>query len=167
MLLEGLRLCRDAGARLDYPYFLALLAEARLSAGDADAAVQALEEALSIVEPGRGFFYEAELHRLLGLAFDQPGRAEAVTRARAAFHRALDVAAGQQARSLELRAATSLARLALAAGRPDEALEVLGPVYTRFSEGFATRDLIEADHVLERLGMPPAKTRGGRIRSRP
>ena len=72
--------------------------------------------------------------------------------AEACFRRALDVARHQQAKSLELRAAMSLARLWQQQGKRDKAYELLAPVYGWFTEGFDTADLQEAEELLEELG---------------
>ena len=72
--------------------------------------------------------------------------------AAACFHQALDVARSQQAKSLELRAATSLARLWRAQGKRQEAYDLLAPIYGWFTEGFDTADLQEAKALLDELG---------------
>jgi len=95
-------------------------------------------------------FYEAELHRLQGElllvhAHDQPAAA-------VCFHQALAVARHQQAKSLELRAAMSLARLWQQQGKRAEARELLAPIYGWFTEGFDTADLQDAKALLEELG---------------
>ena len=95
-------------------------------------------------------FYEAEVHRLKGelvLASPREDHAEAET----CFHQALDISRRQQAKSLELRAATSLARLWQSQGKRDEARELLAPVYSWFTEGLDTLDLIEAKALLDEL----------------
>jgi len=74
-----------------------------------------------------------------------------VAKAQAYFERALDVARAQQAKSWELRAAMSLARLWRDQGKPQQARELLAPVYGWFTEGFDTRDLKEAKALLEEL----------------
>jgi len=94
--------------------------------------------------------YEAELHRLKGellLSLSSDNHAEA----EGCFHQALTVARQQQAKSLELRAATSLSRLWQQQGKRDEARELLAPVYGWFTEGFDTADLQEARMLLEEL----------------
>jgi len=93
-------------------------------------------------------WWEAELHRLKGLRLLARGGAED---ARAAFHDALRIAREQQAKSLELRAATSLARLWGEQGRRAEARELLAPVHGWFTEGFDTADLKAAARLLSEL----------------
>jgi len=84
---------------------------------------------------------------------DGPGRSvEADETAEACFRRALDVARAQEAKSLELRAAMSLARLWRDQGKRTEARALLAPIYAWFSEGFDTGDLIEAKALLDELG---------------
>src|SRR6516225_5934221 len=93
-------------------------------------------------------WWEAELHRLKGLRLLARGGLE---EAQAAFHDALRVAREQQAKSLELRAATSLARLWGEQGRRAEARELLAPVHGWFTEGFDTADLKDAARLLSEL----------------
>jgi predicted ATPase len=90
------------------------------------------------------------MHRIAGeIALKSPARDEA--KAEDYFMRALTVARRQQAKSWELRAAMNLARLRRDQGRPEEAYELLAPVYKWFTEGFDTRDLKEAKALLEAL----------------
>ncbi len=94
--------------------------------------------------------YTTELYRLKGellLSQSSDNQPEAET----CFQKALDVARSQQAKSLELRAATSLARLWQSQGKRDEARELLGDVYAFFTEGFDTADLIDAKALLYEL----------------
>lgn len=94
--------------------------------------------------------YAAELHRLKGALLLQQAVPDAV-QAEACFHQALDVARQQQARSWELRAATSLARLWQSQGKCQDASALLAPVYAWFTEGFDTADLQEAQALLAAL----------------
>jgi predicted ATPase len=97
---------------------------------------------------------EAEVNRVAGeiaLMSPEPRRTEA----EGYFERALEVARQQQAKSLELRAAMSMARLWRAQGKRDEARDLLAPVYGWFTEGFDTRDLKEAKALLDELAAPP------------
>mgnify|MGYP001593607277 CR=1 FL=1 len=106
---DSLKMQRAIGSELDRPYCLALLAEALAKAGQVEGGLTALAEALEAAQSTGERYYEAELHRLQGeLLLDQgAGRAEA----KACFARALEMARRQGARSLELRAAASLARM--------------------------------------------------------
>ena len=112
--------------------------------------LQALAEAHTLVEQQEERWWEAEVSRLRGvLLLRQPGTPQA--EAEACFQRALDVARRQEAKSLELRAAMSLARLWQQQGKRAEAHELLAPVYSWFTEGFDTADLQEAKALLEEL----------------
>lgn len=141
---------KETGARLRLPYYLALLADAHLRAGEADAGLVVVEEALSRGRETNERWWDAELHRLraeLLLA----GGAEAAE-AEAALRRALEIARGQQAKSLELRAARTLARLWGGSGRTAEARDLLAPVYSWFAEGLETPDLKVARALLSSFG---------------
>jgi predicted ATPase len=95
-------------------------------------------------------YYEAELYRLKGeLLLRQPAPDE--QQSETCFCQALDIARRQQAKSLELRAATSLSRLWQRQGKRDEASELLAEIYGWFTEGFDTADLQEAEALLEAL----------------
>ena len=133
---------------MDRPYFLALLADVLLTGGEQGAALAVVEQALGEIAPDRSFFYEAELHRLRGIAQAGLGlKDDALLNLR----RALEVAREQEAKALELRAATSLARELRSAGSTQEARAVLAPVLDWFSEGLDTPDLAEAREVLSSL----------------
>jgi predicted ATPase len=147
---EGLADRQKPGAnKLGRPYGLGLLSEALARSGDHDAALAAVMEALAAAAEIGERWWEAELHRLKGLRLLACGDVEA---AHAAFHDALRVAREQQAKSLELRASTSLARLWGEQGRRREAHELLAPVYGWFTEGFDTADLKDAKALLDELG---------------
>jgi predicted ATPase len=131
-------------------WFHALLAEACGRAGQVEEGLRALEEARQAVQSAEDHFYEAEVYRLRGallLARSTEQHAEAET----CFHQALDIACQQQAKSLELRAATSLSRLWQQQGKWDAARELLFPIYGWFTEGFDTADLQETRTLLEEL----------------
>ena len=143
----GLADFRATGAVDDIPYWLALLADAQLTVGQIVAAADGLAEALAVIEASDLRVWEAEVRRLRGearLASSPHARAGA----EADFRDALAVARRQDARSHELRAAMSLARLWLSTGRGAEARELLRPVYDWFTEGFDTRDLKAARELL-------------------
>ena len=126
--------------------FLGLFAEACIEGSDAHEAGAALAEALAIVERSGEHVWEAELFRLRGeLKSANPVEAEAD------FRSALEVARSQDARSLELRATMSLARLLRDTNRGDEARTMLAAIYSWFSEGFDTADLKDAKTLLEEL----------------
>ena len=138
------------GVRLWRPYHLALLADVERRAGRYDQALAHLDRALRQVEDTGERWYEAELHRLRGeLALRSGGDASA---AEAAFHAALGLARRQVAKTWELRAAASLARLWAERGDRRKAHDLLAPVHAWFTEGFDTPDLIEAKALLDALG---------------
>ena len=119
-------------------------------AGQAEEGLSAVVEALAIVERTEERFYEAELHRLQGELLLQQSP-DQQSDAEACFQHALDVSRSQEAKSLELRAATSLARLWQSQGRKQEAHDLLAPVYNWFTEGFDTADLKDAKALLDKL----------------
>jgi predicted ATPase len=147
---QGLEGWEATGARLLRPYYLALLAEAYGQEGQAEAGLRLLSEALSTAHRTGERSREAELLRLQGelrLACDAGQDAAA----EACFHQALDVARRQQATSLELRAAMSLARVWQRRGKHADAWQVLAEVYGRFTEQAETPDLLEANGLLTEL----------------
>jgi predicted ATPase len=127
----------------------AALAEALVAAGDKEGARETISNALSMVETSGERWWEAELCRLRGelLRLCREEMDSEVW-----FHRSLDVSQHQGAKSLKLRTAMSLARLWCDQGKPQQARELLAPVYGWFTEGFETRDLKEAKALLEELG---------------
>jgi len=147
---QGLRALRATGAALGRPSHLALLAEAHGTIGEPETGLAVLTEALTLVETTDERWWEAELHRLKGALLLQQSSSNQ-TEAEACFHHAIRIAQNQQAKSFELRAATSLARLWHQQGKRDEARQVLGDVYGWFTEGFDTADLKEAKALLDEL----------------
>jgi predicted ATPase len=132
------------------PYFLALLAEGYGITGQPKAGLAALAEALTLVDKTGERWYESELYRLKGeLLLQQSPNHH--TEAHTCFQQALDVARAQQAKSLELRAATSLASLWQQQGERADAHQLLAEVYDWFTEGFNTADLQEARELLDTL----------------
>jgi predicted ATPase/DNA-binding winged helix-turn-helix (wHTH) protein len=158
----GLAALQDMGTKRERPYYLALLADAYGQAGQAEAGLQVLAEALTAVDNTGERFYEAELYRLKGellclqtATAGRPGRAPGVSprlaEVEACVQQALDIARGQQAKWLELRAAMSLSRLWQPQGKRAEAREILVEVYGWFTEGFDTADLQKAKALLAEL----------------
>jgi predicted ATPase len=148
---QGVRAHRGTGAELLRPYFLALLAEAYGIIGQPEAGLTALTEALTHADKTGERWYDAELHRLKGallLRQNADNQAEAET----CFQQAIGIARSQQAKSFELRAATSLARLWQQQDKRQEAHDLLAPVYHWFTEGFDTADLKDAKALLDALG---------------
>jgi predicted ATPase len=118
--------------------------------GEFNEAWSYIDEAMTTVETTKETWYEAEFHRIAGeIALMSPER-DAV-RAEACFERALAVARSQQAKSFELRAAMSMARLWRDQAKRDEAKELLAAVYGWFAEGFETFDLKQAKALLDEL----------------
>jgi predicted ATPase len=141
---------RATGAMLGVPTFCTLLAEVSAHLGHIDDGLQALAEAHTLVEQQEERWWEAEIHRLRGvLLLRQPGTPPA--EAETWLQRALDVARRQEAKSLELRAAMSLARLWQQQGKRAEAHALLAPIYDWFTEGLDTADLQEANMLLGEL----------------
>jgi len=135
---QGITAWRATGAAMHVPYFCTLLADVRAHVGHLEEGLQALAEAHTLVEQHEGRWGEAEIYRLRGvLLLRQTGTPQA--EAEAWLQRALDVARHQQAKSWELRAAMSLARLGPQQGKRAAAHELLAPVYGWFTEGFEHR----------------------------
>jgi predicted ATPase len=153
-LQGGLAAYEAIGAKIDTPYYLALLAELYGRSDQVNLALEKLDEALALVRHSHAFFYEAEIHRLYGELLLQAGDETRQTEAEARFRQALDLARQQQARSLELRATMSLSRLWQAQGQTDEARQALAANYEWFSEGFDAPDLQEARALLTAWGHP-------------
>jgi predicted ATPase len=148
---QGIAAWCSTGAALQVPYFCSLLADVAARLGHPEDGLQALSEVQALVEQREERWWEAEIFRLRGALLLQQAmtpQAEAETW----FQRALDTAHRQEAKSLELRAATSLARLWQQQGKRAEAHALLAPIYAWFTEGFDTADLQEARALLEALG---------------
>src|SRR4029453_16499834 len=131
-------------------YYLAFLAEAHGKVGQAEEGLTVLAQALAAVHKTGERLYEAELYRLKGellLSLSAENHAEA----EGCLHQALAVARRQQAKSLELRAATSLSRLWQQQGKRAEAHQLLAEIYGWFTEGFDTADLQDAKSLLAEL----------------
>ena len=150
MTTSGLKAWRSTGATLWVPFFLSSLARAHADLQNFDDAWQCSSEAMTAVETTEERWCEAEVNRIAGeIALLSPEHDAA--KAEAYFDRALTVARQQQAKSWELRASMSLARLWRSQGKPQQAHELLAPVYGWFTEGFDTRDLKEAKALLTEL----------------
>jgi predicted ATPase len=147
---QGLVTQQSVGPKPYSPYFLSLLVEACGQAGQPEAGLEVLEEALTLVHTTETRRWEARLYRLKGVLLLQLPSAD-VQQADACFQQALRVACVQQARALELQAAMSLSRLWQRQGKRQAARALLAPVYGWFTEGFDTADLQEAKTLLEAL----------------
>ena len=141
---------RAFGMGAVWPWYLALAAEAYGADGQFEEGLRALDEAMQWVRRNGERLYEAEVHRIRGellLHRQAPDPAAA----EACFAEALAVAREQEARSWELRAATSLARMWRQRGRREDARALLEPIYLWFTEGFDTADLQDAKSLLDQL----------------
>jgi len=152
---EGLILMRDGtavldriGANMDRPYLLALSAEIAAANHRPNEALAQVTEALGLVRESRAYFYEAELYRLRGVLLLQISGRAAEDEAEANVRQALEIARKQNARALELRAATSLCRLLMTRGMPQDGKRELAHAYDWFTEGSRTVDFIEAGTLL-------------------
>jgi class 3 adenylate cyclase/predicted ATPase len=139
-----------AGSRLGMPIFLAFTAEARGTLGESEAGLQLIADAMKLVNETGERVYEAYVYRVKGDLL-LTSSAENDAKAEQCFHEAIDVACRQKAKSLELEAATSLARLWQKQGKQEEAHRMLSEIYGWFTEGFETRDLKEAKALLDEL----------------
>jgi len=154
------------GMKLVQPVLLALRADACWKSGQAEEGLKLVTTALAAVNENGERMYEAELYRLQGeltlqrfqvqsskFEADNPHSAFHIPQleAEACFHKAIEIARNQQAKSLELRATTSLARLWQQQGKQRKARQLLAKIYGWFTEGFDTADLREAKELLDEL----------------
>ena len=116
--------------------------------GDLDQATALIEELVAQIEAGEERAHHAEVLRLKGWIQIKRGEPKA---AEATLRKAIEVARGQQAKSWELRAATTLARLLADRGDRDEAVAILKPVHDWFTEGLQTKDYLEGSRLLDEL----------------
>jgi predicted ATPase len=155
MLASGMAALRTTGARDNRPFNLLHLARAHAELGQFEAAWHCIGEAMTAAETTKETWSEAEIHRTAGeiaLMSPEPDAAKA----QAHFERGIAIARAQQAKSWELRAATSLARLWRDQGRHGEARDLLAPAYCWFTEGFDTQDLKDAKTLLDCIETVPA-----------
>jgi predicted ATPase len=151
VMQQGLAAWQVMGLETVLPESLCLLAGAYRNAGQAEEGLRLVVEALTRVERTGERKFEAELYRLQGeLLLSQ---AEAEVEAERCFERALEVARRQQAKSWELRAATSLSRLWQSRGRREQARKLLGETYGWFTEGLDTADLKEAKALIKKVSI--------------
>jgi predicted ATPase len=150
MFTSGMAAHRSTGATIYEPLNLSHLARAEAELGHFDDACRYMDEAMVAIEATEERWFEAEANRIAGqiaLLSSEPNAAKA----QGYFERALEIARRQQAKSWELRAAMSMARLWCDQGKRTEARDLLAPVYGWFTEGFDTRDLKEAKTLLDAL----------------
>jgi class 3 adenylate cyclase/predicted ATPase len=148
MITSGIAVWRSTGSTAWMPLYLAYLARAHAELGQFEHAWRCIDEAMMAAETTKERWHEADVHRLAGeiaLLSPKPDAAKAY------FERALSVARAQQAKSWELRAAMSMARMWRDQGKHKQAHDLLAPVYGWFTEGFATLDLKRAKVFLDAL----------------
>jgi predicted ATPase len=150
LISSGLSAYRATGATLFATTTLSFLTSAYARLVHLDDAWRCIGEALALADKTEERWCEAEAHRIAGeIALKSPEPDAA--KAEAYFERALAIARKQQAKSWELRAAMSMARLWRDQGKRNEARELLAPIYGWFTEGFDTRDLKETKKFLDEL----------------
>jgi predicted ATPase len=150
MIAHSIASGRKTGLKMVRPLWICELAEACIAFNQFDKASDALGEGLIIAESDGDCYCEAETHRLRGellLKQDESNGAQA----QSCFERAIDIARKQSAKSWELRATVSLARLLASQGRRHEASTMLGEIYNWFTEGLDTADLKDAKALLDEL----------------
>jgi predicted ATPase len=150
MMNSGIAALRSTGTTTWMPWQLSFIASAHAQLGQFDDARRCIGEAMTTLETSGERWCEAEVNRIAGEIALMSGQPDAA-RAEAYFERALAIARKQQAKSWELRAAMSMAQLWRDQGKPQQARELLAPVYSWFTEGFDTRDLKEAKAFLAEL----------------
>jgi class 3 adenylate cyclase/predicted ATPase len=148
LLRSGTAAYRSSGAELLVPHYFALLAAANEIAGQVEAGLTLLDDALQVVERTGERWFAAEVNRHKGQLLLRQGHTDA---AKKLYRQALSIAEEQGARLWELRVAMSLARLCRDQGRHAEARDLLAPIYSWFTEGFDTTDLQEAEALLNEL----------------
>jgi class 3 adenylate cyclase/predicted ATPase len=153
---SAIAMSRSTGATIFVPLFLAMLGSAFAELRQFDQARRRIGEAMALGEASGERWFDAEIYRIAG-EIELGSSERKGPNAQRYFEQALGVARAQQARSLELRAATSLARLWSGQGRHTEARDLLARVYDWFTEGFDTLDLKEAKALLEELGSRAAR----------
>ena len=150
MITSGIAAVRSTGTTVWLPLYSSYLGIGYAGLHQFDDAWRCIREAVTATETTKERWSEAEINRMAGeIALKSPG--PDATKAQAYFERALIVARAQQAKSWELRAAMSMARLWRDQGKRDEARDLLAPVYGWFTEGFDTLDLKEAKALLDEL----------------
>jgi class 3 adenylate cyclase/predicted ATPase len=150
MITSGIDLWRSAGSTIFTPEHEFMLAIAHADSGQFDNAWRCIDKAMAAMHATKERWCEAEAHRVAGeIALKSPRRD--VAKAQAYFEHSLTVARAQQAKSWELRAAMSLARLLSDQGKRQMARDLLAPIYDWFTEGFDTSDLRKAKALLGEL----------------
>jgi predicted ATPase len=157
---EGLERLQSTGTEFIRPHFLGLLAETLGKAHRHDEALRLLDEAISLTDRNGERYYQAELYRLKGELLLMQSNLRGVSsdydpttvaEAERCFNESIKIARQQQAKSWELRAVMSMARLYQHEGKQDQARSCLTRVHAGFTEGFDTVDLREARALLDQL----------------
>jgi class 3 adenylate cyclase/predicted ATPase len=150
LLGSGIEAAQSTGSTLLIPTYLSYLADSHANVGQFGEAWRCMAKSMALMETSKETWSEAEVHRVAGeIALMSPTADEA--RAEGYFERALAIARSQEAKSWELRAAMSMARLRREQGRRQQAHDLLAQVYGWFTEGFNTPDLKEAKALLKEL----------------
>jgi predicted ATPase len=150
-LHQSIEACRAVGSEMCWPYGLGIAAGVCLKAGRINEGLAAIEEALAVIDRTEERFYEAELHRVKGELLLQSTDQNSQSEAESCFRRAIAVAQSQRAKSWELRATMSLARLYQRQGVNEQAQQILAEIYGWFTEGFGAADLTEAQALLSEI----------------
>ena len=150
LITSGMDTRELTGATLWIPFFLSYLARAYAALGKFEDARRSIHEAITTVERTKEGWCEAEAYRTAGEVMLLVPERDAA-KAQAYFRHALRIARRQEAKTWELRAAMGMARLWRDQGKPQQARELLAPIYGWFTEGFDTRDLKEAKALLDAL----------------
>jgi class 3 adenylate cyclase/tetratricopeptide (TPR) repeat protein len=148
LMSSGIAAWRATGAKLQTPLHMSSLANAHARLGRFDEASRCIDEAIAAITANKETWCEADVHRVAGeiaLLSGEPRSAEAC------FERALAIARQQHAKSFELRAGISMARLLRDQDKREEGRDLLISIYDWFTEGFDTRDLKEAKALLDEL----------------
>ncbi len=148
---QAIESLRAQGVMLAMTWYLAMLGEVFGLAGRSTEGLETIAEALALVERTGERNYKAEIWRIKGELVLQAAASDAEVEAEDCYHQALKIARRQSAKSWELRAATSLARLWQQQGKHAEARQMLAEIYGWFTEGFDTADLQDAKALLEEL----------------
>jgi predicted ATPase len=151
IITAGIAAWRSTGSTVFAPSFLSYLASSYADVGQFDEALRCVDEAMAAIDTTKEKWWEAETNRLAGEIVLKSLTSD-TAKAETYFERALAIARKQQAKSLELRAAMSIARLRRNQGKQNEARDLLAPIYGWFTEGFDTLDLKAAKALLDMLG---------------
>jgi class 3 adenylate cyclase/predicted ATPase len=150
LIRQGMGVLQSSESELQFTFWLALLAQTQQELRLAQQGLASLADALTRVGKTGERYYEPELYRLKGELLLQSGDAH-ISEAQTCFHRAIEIAREQKAKSWELRATSSIARMLAKHGHRAEARTMLAEIYNWFTEGFDTADLKDAKSLLDAL----------------